>query len=136
MSERAERRRDFKARVKATDYAESGFKDRSVYTPFVPTQRTDRRGFDTNGNPLPSGPFTADELNQRAVSRRDQRRMIEKLIAEQAKATEEAAAARKASVKTKRRIAYLAACQKPQPVKYMHSAARQRVAAQELALGA
>lgn len=124
---RAERRREFRARVKATDYAESGFKDRSVYRPEPVTIRT---------GSLHNGAYTADELHQRAVARRDQRRMIDKLIAEQAKAAAEGATARKAAAKTKRRIAYLAACQKPQPVKYMHSAARKRAATQELAIAA
>lgn len=131
---RAERRRDLKARQKTTGYAESGFKDPAVYKPFTPTQRTDRRGFDANGNPLPSGPFTVGELHQRAVERRDRRRMIEKLVAEQAKATSEARAERKVAQRAAARKAYLAACGKPLPIKYLHSAARRLGISQPLAL--
>lgn len=124
---RAERRRDLKARTKATDYAESGFKDRAVYMPFVPSQRNGSRH---------NGGYTDEELHQRAVGRRDQRRMVEKLITEQAKASKEAARDRKAAAKAKRRALYLTACQKPQPVEYMHSAARRRLAAPVMALAA
>lgn len=115
---RADNRRAIKADAKKADYAESGFRDRSIYTPFVPNQRTG------SGH---NGAYSSEELHQRAVERRDGRRTLEVAMKAQIKATEEAQAARRQADKTKRRVAYLAAFRKPQPTKYLHSAARRRL---------
>lgn len=125
---RAENRRAKKAAQKAADYKESGFRDRATYRCAVTDEP--RSGSRHNGG------YTDEELHQRAVARNDQRRMIEKLVAEQTKATKDANRERKAAAKALRRSAYLAACAKPQPVKYMHSAARRRLFVAPVALAA
>ncbi len=121
---RAERRREKHAAKKAEQYAKTKFKDRAVYRCAV--DLTPRRGYDMFGNPKKGGPFSATELHQRAVERRDRKRMVEKMVREQIDASKEATKARKAGAKASRRAAYLAGCAKPQPVEHMHSAARVR----------
>ena len=70
------------------------------------------------------------------MSRRDTKRFIEKAIAEQTEASKAARKSRKAEAKAKARDAYLAGCSKPQPVKYMNSAARRRLFVAPVALAA
>ena len=125
---RAENRRAQKSAQKAADYKESGFRDRATYQCAV--QPVERAGSRHNGG------YTAEELHQRAVGRRDAKQFIEKAIAEQAEASKQARTSRKAEAKAKARSAYLAACAKPQPIKYMHSAARRRLFVAPVALAA
>lgn len=125
---RAENRRAKRAATKAADHKASGFKDRATYQCAV--IEVPRAGS------LHNGAYTAEELHARAVARRDQRRFIEKMASDQQKASKEAAAARKLEAKAAARLTYLAACRKPQPVKYMHSAARRRLFVAPVALAA
>lgn len=117
---RAERRREKHAAEKAAQYARTKFKDRAVYVPFSLPERTGSRH---------NGGYTATELHQRAVERRDQKRMVEKMVREQIDASKTARAIRRQEAKSARRSGYLAGCAKPQPVHHLHSAARRRLAA-------
>lgn len=117
---RAERRREKHAARKAEQYAKTGFKDRATYAPFTLPERTGSK---------PNGGYTAAELHQRAVERRDHKRMFEKFAREQIDASKEATKARRLDRKKARYAAYLSGCAKPQPVHHMHSAARRRLAA-------
>src|SRR5690554_86846 len=115
---RAERRRGKHAAQKGEQYAKSGFRDRATYAPFTPHERTGSRH---------NGGYTESELHQRAVERRDAKRMIEKMVREQIEASKEATKARRAERKAARQAAI--DWHKPQPVHHMHSAARRRLAA-------
>lgn len=127
---RAEFRRSIKAAKKAVQYKRTGFVDRSTYQCAVPGPECD-----SNGNPL-ARPFSTAQLHQRAVERRDRKRMIEKLVAQQAEASKQADKERRAEKKAATRAAYLAGCAKPQPVEYMHSAARRRLSQPAVAMAA
>lgn len=124
---RAERRREKHAASKAGQYAKSKFKDRAVYVPFSLPERTGSRH---------NGGYTAAELHQRAVVRRDHKRMVDKSVLKQIEASKEADKDRRRDAKLARREVYLAGCAKPQPVRHMHSAARHRHASLAPALTA